>query len=263
MQVKLWENEIPYLNPDADTPNSMDTYFVSTGRGHPLPCIVILPGGGYGGRAPHEGGPIAEFFNSRGIHAVVVNYRVAPNRYPAPLADAQRAIKLLRANAAEWRVDPNRIVTLGFSAGGHLAASCATLDDVTADRENADEIDKQNARPNGAILGYPVIDICPELGHPGSGKNLLGEDYERQCAYFSLQNRVTDETPPVFMWHTSVDGVKVSNSLMFGEALRRHGIPFEMHVYPNGPHGLGLAQLYEDVSQWPNQAADWVLRNIK
>ena len=263
MQIKLWENEIPYFDAGADTPNYMETYFIETSRSNPLPCIVVLPGGGYGGRARHEAGPIAEFFNQRGMHAVVCEYRVSPNRYPAPLADAQRAIKLLRANAKEWRIDPNRIVTLGFSAGGHLCASTITLPDVTAERPGADAIDKENHKPNGAILCYPVISIENVFGHVGSGKNLLGENYERQQGYFSLEKRVADDTPPVFMWHTSEDdGVNVCNSLKFGEALRRHNIPFELHVFPHGPHGLGLAQLYPDVSTWADLAADWVERNV-
>ena len=261
MELKLWENEIPYFTEGAETPNLMTTYFIETDK--PLPCIVVYPGGGYSMRARHEGGPIAEFFNSRGMHAVVCEYRVSPNRYPAPLADAQRAIKILRANAKEWKIDPNRIVTLGFSAGGHLCASTITLPDVTADRPGADAIDKENHKPNGAILCYPVISIEKEFGHVGSGKNLLGENYERQQGYFSLEKRVADDTPPVFMWHTSEDGgVNVCNSLKFGEALRRHNIPFELHVFPHGPHGLGLAQLYPDVSTWADLAADWVERNV-
>ena len=261
MKLKLWEKEIPYLDEGADTPNSLTTYLIDTDK--PLPCIVVYPGGGYGMRAYHEGEPIAQFFNSRGMHAVVVDYRVAPNRFPAPLADAQRAIKIVRANAAEWKVDPDRIVTLGFSAGGHLAASTVVLEDVSLVGHTPDEIDKQPALPNGAILCYPVISIGADFGHVGSGMNLLGEKYKYEENYFSLQNRVSDKTPKCFLWHTSDDnGVNVKNSLAFGAMLRDHGIQFEMHVYPHGPHGLGLAPDYPDVRQWADQAADWVERNI-
>ncbi|MBE6611188.1 MAG: alpha/beta hydrolase [Ruminococcaceae bacterium] len=261
--IKLWENDIPYLNPEADTPNSMDCYFVETWL--PAPCVVILPGGGYSHRAPHEGGPIAEYFNSRGIHAVVVNYRVAPNRYPASLADAQRAIKLLRANAKAWAVDPNHIFTLGFSAGGHLSACCATLDDVLADREDADEIDKIPAKPNGCVLCYACVSFDREYGHFGCGVNFLGaERAEKESVYFSLENRVADDTPPTFIWHTSDDNVvNVIQAMRYGEALRRHGIPFEMHVYPNGPHGLGLAPDIVDISTWPKHCADWMIRQLR
>jgi len=261
MEIKLWENEVPYLDLGADTPNSMETYFIDTW--HPVPCVVVLPGGGYSGRAPHEGEPIAKFFNSRGMHAVVVNYRVKPNRYPAPLADAQRAIKLLRANAKKWAVDPDKIVSLGFSAGGHLSASLAVLDDVTKDRIHADEVDKMSARPNGSILCYPVISMFEGSGSMGSLKNLLGDSYERQNQYFSLEKRVTNDTPPAFLWHTAADsGINVKNSLVYAEALRDHNVPFEMHIYPHGPHGLGLAHLYEDVRTWADLAADWIIRNI-
>ncbi len=260
MDIKLWEGKIPYRNSEADTPNAMTTYFVDTDR--PLPCIVVLPGGGYSHRAAHEGEPVAQHFNGRGMHAVVVHYRVAPNRHPAPLADAQRAIKLLRANAEAWKIDPDKIVTLGFSAGGHLCASTLTLDNVPAEGEG-DAVDAMDHRPNGGILCYPVISVKNDFGHCGSGRNLLGEYYEYTKDYFSLQNHVVDSTPKAFLWHTSDDGaVNVKNSLYFAAGLRDHGIPFEMHIYPSGRHGLGLAPDYPDIRQWADQAADWVWRNI-
>lgn len=259
--IPLWDGDIPYFTPGADTPNSMDAYWIDTDK--PLPCIVVLPGGGYSMRADHEGEPIARHFNSRGIHAVVVNYRVAPNRFPAALADAQQAVRLLRANAAQWRIDPRRIVTLGFSAGGHLAASTLTLEDVTPAGRPDDAVSREDCLPNGGILCYPVISLEESFGHVGSGENLLGENYRYASHYFSLQNRVTGQTPKAFLWHTSDDGsVNVKNSLFFGAALRDAGIPFEMHIYPHGSHGLGLAPDFPDVRQWADQAADWVERNI-
>lgn len=257
--IKLWENEIPFLKEDADTPNYMTFYPADTH--HPTACVVVYPGGGYGGRANHEGAPIAEFFNSRGLHAAVVHYRVAPNRHPAPLADAQRAIKIVRQNAKKWYVDPEKVVTLGFSAGGHLAASTVTLPEVKTCVD--DEISRQNYLPNGAILCYPVIDIAEVIGHVGSGKNLLGDEYEAKKEEYSLQHRVNEKTPQVFLWHTSEDqGVNVKNSLVFGEKLRDFGIPFEMHIFPHGRHGLGLAKATFDTSKWADLAADWVIRNI-
>ncbi|MBQ8248557.1 MAG: alpha/beta hydrolase [Clostridia bacterium] len=260
MEIKLWENNIPYYLDGADTPNMMTTYFIDTDK--PLPCIVIYPGGGYHNLAAHEGAPYAEFFNKRGMHAVVVHYRIDPNRDPAPLADAQRAIKIVRANADKWMIDPDKIVTMGSSAGGHLAACTITLPDVC--KEPQDDIDKQSCKPNGAILCYPVISVIDSFAHTGSGHHLLGEDrYEREGTYFSLQNRVTAETPKVFIWHTSDDEcVNVKNSLVFGEKLRDNGIPFEMHIYPHGRHGLGLALDREDIRPWADLAADWVERNI-
>lgn len=259
MEFKLYENEIPFLLEGADTPNRMTFYPAPTH--HPAPCIVIYPGGGYSHRANHEGEPIAEYFVTRGIHACVVDYRVAPNRHPAPLCDAQRAIKIIRSKAKELFIDPDKIVTLGFSAGGHLAASTITLDEVDSGLE--DDISKQNYLPNGAILCYPVIDVCSDFAHKGSGMNLLGDDYAAKGEDFCLQNKVHDKTPPVFLWHTSNDNaVNVKNSLEFGKALRDHGIKFEMHIFPDGNHGLGLALLKPDVSKWASLAADWVIRNI-
>jgi acetyl esterase/lipase len=262
MNIKLWENEIPYLDIGADTPNNMTAYFIKTDK--PLPCVVVFPGGGYKIRAPHEGEPIAKFFNARGLHAVVVDYRVYPNHFPAPLADAQRAIKLLRANAEKWNIDSDRIVTLGFSAGGHLSGACATLDDVTANRPGADSIDKYNARPNGAILCYAALSCKNDWGNYSCGENLLGKNRcKLESDYFTIHNHVSDKTPPIFMWQTSDDPtVNVMNALVFGEKLRNHNVPFELHIYPHGPHGIGLAEKYEDSKNWADLAADWIIRNI-
>ena len=259
--MKLWNNTIPFFNSDAETPNSFTPYLLNTDN--PLPCVVVFPGGAYRGRADHEGAPIAQFFNSKGMHAIVVDYRVAPNRHPAPLADAQRAVRTVRANAKEWGVDPQRIVTCGFSAGGHLCASTILFDDVYSDQYPADEIDRKSCMPNGAILCYPVISVTEEYGHVGSGKYLLGEDYEEKKNDLCLAERVNEKTSRVFLWHTSDDsGVNVKNSLIFAERLRDAGIPFELHVFPRGNHGLGLAEKHEDVKKWAELAADWVWRNI-
>lgn len=259
--MKLWNNEIPFYNNEADTPNELTLYLLETDK--PLPCIVIFPGGAYKGRAAHEGVDIAKFFNTKGFHAAVVEYRVTPNYHPAPLADAQRAVRIVRANADEWQVDPNRIVTCGFSAGGHLCASNLLLPDAYSDTYSSDEVDRVDCHPNGAILCYPVIFITEEIGHVGSGKNLLGERYEEEKDVFSLAQYITEKTPPVFLWHTSEDAsVNVKNSLVFGEHLRDCGIPFELHVFPKGKHGLGLAPQYPDVSKWAELAADWIKRNV-
>ena len=260
--MKLWTNEIPFYNSEAETPNEITFYPIHSA--YPLPCVVVLPGGGYHGRARHEAGDIAEFFNSRGMHAAVVEYRVAPNCHPAPLADAQRAIRILRANAKAWKIDPNRIVTCGFSAGGHLCASTILFPDVYSETYEKDEIDNESCIPNGAILGYPVIHVTDDMGHVGSGRNLLGDRYEELKEQFNLENYVNESTPPVFLWHTSEDSaVNVKNSLLFAEKLRDAQVPFELHVFPHGKHGLGLAKTYSDVSKWANLAADWILNNIQ
>lgn len=262
MKLNLWNEKIPYYNSEMDTPNSMTTFLLETDQ--KLPCVVVLPGGGYHVRAPHEGDPVAEFFNGRGMHAVVVDYRVAPNRFPTGLCDAQRAIRLIRANAEAWGVDTDRIVTLGFSAGGHLAASTLLYNDQLPAEWDRDGIDLLSCKPNGGVLCYPVISVESEFGHVGSGKNLLGEDvYAEKCKDFALQNKVTAETPKAFLWHTSDDAtVNVKNSLVFGTALRENGIPFEMHIYPAGRHGLGLASDKPDIKGWADLAADWIERNI-
>lgn len=263
MELKLWEHDIPYLTEGTETPNTLHTYLIPTDK--PLPCVIVFAGGGYHVRAPHEAEPYAQCFNSYGIQAVTVDYRVSPNRFPAGLADAQRAVKLVRSHAAEWGIDPNRVVVCGSSAGGHLAASALLYDDVTMPAGHTpDATDAESARPNGAILCYPVISVRPEFGHAGSGMELLGKErYEAEHGAFDLQHKVTDATPPVFLWHTSDDScVNVKNSLVFCESLRDHGVPFELHIYPHGPHGLGLAQDREDIRAWSGLAADWVLRNI-
>lgn len=263
-ELKLWKNGIPFLNPDADTPNLLTTYLIHTVER--LPCVIVVPGGGYHGRAPHEEGVIAETFNNFGMQAVVLGYRTAPNRHPAPLADIQRAIRVVRANAKEWRIDPNRVVVCGFSAGGHLCAAASTLDAVELPADYVpDEIDALPCRPDGAILGYPVISLKSDFGHVGSGDNLLGDtDPDGSLRdYLCLQNRVTEQTSKTFLWHTSNDGaVNVRNSLVYAEALRNHGVLFEMHVFPDGPHGLGLSPSRPDVAQWPALAAAWIKKNI-
>jgi acetyl esterase/lipase len=262
MEIKLWEGTIPCFVAEADTPNTMRTFLLDTDKS--LPCVVVLPGGGYRGRAAHEGDPVAQYFNSQGFHSVVVDYRVAPNRFPAGLCDVQRAVRILRANAEEWHVDPNRIVVCGFSAGGHLAASSILYDDLYKGKTESDAADELSHLPNGAILCYPVVSVDSDFGHVGSGINLLGEQaYEAAKDDFFLAKHVSDKTPPVFIWHTSDDaGVNVKNSLAFGESLRDHGIKFEMHIFPHGPHGIGLANDYPDATQWKNLAADWIRRNV-
>lgn len=257
-EIKLWEGEIPALNPEADTPNRMECYLHSGARARP--AVIIYPGGAYKARAPHEGEPIARFYNSRGFHAFVCHYRVKPNVYPSQLLDAQRAIKLVRDRAEEWRVDPERVFTLGFSAGGHLSAMTATMPDIC---KVGDGLDGVSAKPTGAILCYPLISIADEFGHEGCGRVLLGDRYDEDKYDFSLQNRVDENTSPCFMWQTSDDFLHPQNMFAFARALREHGVLFEMHIFPHGPHGLGLAFDRADVRAWGPLSADWIERNGK
>lgn len=231
----------------------------------PRPALVILPGGGYGARAPHEGVDVAERFNTLGMHAFVVQYRVAPYRFPAPQLDAFRAIRMVRALAGRpgnpWRIIPGQLAVCGFSAGGHLAASTGTMfADADVDALAGDDADAGSQRPDALILGYPVISFNAEWGHTGSGRNLLGEGREAENHRFSLEQRVSAETPPTFLWHTADDGgVPVENSLRFVSALQRCGVPWGLHVFPHGRHGLGLAPECRDIRLWAELAAEFLV----
>jgi len=224
-------------------------------------AVVVCPGGGYGALAvDHEGKQIAEFLNSLGVTAFMLKYRLAPRyKHPAPLQDAQRAIRTVRARAADWNVDPKRVGIMGFSAGGHLTSTAAThFDDGKAD--SADAIEKASCRPDFAILCYPVISLTTSYTHVGSKNNLLGKDPDPKLVE-SLSNdlQVTDKTPPTFLFHTNEDdGVVPENSVLFYMALRKAKVPAELHIYEKGRHGVGLAQKDPILSTWSARLADWM-----
>jgi acetyl esterase/lipase len=221
-------------------------------------AVLICPGGGYAGRAEHKAAPIARRFNAAGLHAFVVHYRVAPRRHPRPLQDVSRAMRIIRQRAGEWQVDPEHLAVLGFSAGGHLAASLGVHFNKTFARDGA-ALGRFSNRPDACILCYPVISSGP-LGHPGSFQNLLGPaatPEEREA--MSLEKQVSARTPPAFLWHTVADaGVPVENSILFALALRQHAIPFELHLYPDGAHGLGLAENDPHVATWMDLCCQWL-----
>ena len=207
--------------PEDDFAPYLEPYLLEN-TGDPRGCVIVFPGGGYCNRAPHEAGPIAERFNQMGFHAFVLQYRVAPYRYPAPQRDALRAVRLVRSRAAEWGIAPDRIATLGFSAGGHLCASTGTLYDEVDSTAN-DAADLVSPRPDALILCYAVIDLTEPFGHFGSGENLLGKEGVRapEAKRLNLETRVTADTPPSFLWHTAEDNaVPVENSLKCGELAR-------------------------------------------
>ena len=239
----------------ADRP-SITPYLVREGDARS--AVVVCPGGGYAGLADHEGEPVARWLNARGLHAFVLRYRVAPYRHPAPLWDAQRAIRTVRHHCGPWRVDPGRVGILGFSAGGHLSATAGTHFDP-GDPAAADPVDRQGCRPDFLILCYPVISFVAHTHH-GSMTNLLGteppEDLRRAL---SNEEQVTAATPRTFLWHTADDaGVPVENSLGFAAALSRHRVPFDLHVYAHGAHGLGLAANDPHVGNWTAVCAAWL-----
>jgi len=253
----LWPSEAPYSSPEDDAQRPwLDLYLLDTPdvRG----AVLVCPGGGYNHLAPHEAEPIARRFNACGFHAFVVHYRVAPHRHPAPLLDASRALRLIRAHADAWRVDPACIAVCGFSAGGHLTASLGVHYGMDV-LNTGDDLDAISARPDALILGYPVI-TSGEFAHRGCFDTLLGPDAAPELLrLLSLELQVTSETPPTFLWHTAEDGgVPVENSLLFAAALHKHGVPFELHVYPYGHHGLGLAPEDAHVATWVQLCCAWL-----
>ena len=224
-------------------------------------AVVVCPGGSYGRlAADHEGKQVAEWLNSFGVSAFVLQYRLGPRyRHPAPLQDAQRAIRMVRARAGEWGVDPGRVGILGFSAGGHLASTTAThFDEGHADA--ADPIERQGSRPDFAVLAYPVISLEGPAAHSNSRRNLLGDPADPALVQLlSNERQVTARTPPTFLFHTADDpGVPVQNALLFYDAMQAKGVPGELHVFAHGPHGVGLAPDDAALSQWPRLCALWM-----
>ena len=222
-------------------------------------AVIICPGGGYMHLADHEGRPVAEWLNTLGITAFVLKYRIGPKyHHPAPLQDAARAVRLVRSRAAEWKIDPKKIGVLGFSAGGHVASTIGTHFD--AGQANAtDPIDRVSSRPDLLVLIYPVVTMG-ELTHAGSKKQLIGETPSAEMVkLLSNEEQVTKDTPPTFLLHTANDSVvPVENSIHFAEALRKVGVPFEMHIYERGRHGFGLGGDDPILSTWPARCADWL-----
>ena len=222
-------------------------------------AIIVCPGGGYTHLADHEGGPVAEWLNSLGVTAFVLKYRLGPRyHHPAPMQDAARAIRIVRARAAEWGLDPQRIGILGFSAGGHLASTAGTHFD-SGNPNAADTIERVSSKPNLMILIYPVITMRDKT-HAGSRRSLLGDNPAPELVtLLSNDEQVTKETPPAFLVHTSNDeAVPVENSLLFVNALRRASVPFEFHLYERGPHGFGLGGKDPILATWPDRCAGWL-----
>lgn len=241
--VPLWPNgapgalgseakDIPTLTPFLADPSK------STGA-----AIVVCPGGGYAGLASHEGKDYALWLNEHGISGFVLKYRLGSGgyRHPIMLQDAARAVRLVRARAGEWKIDPTRVGIMGSSAGGHLASTLLTH--FEPGKPDADDpVERQSSRPDLGILCYPVITMG-QYTHQGSKNNLLGKDPSPELVpLLSNELQVTPQTPPAFLWHTLEDtAVPVENSLLFASALRKAGVPFDLHIYEKGRHGIGLA----------------------
>ncbi len=259
--IPLWPGRAPGALGDAAEDVPTLTIYMPTNTTGPMTAVIIAPGGGYRALAMnHEGRQPANVLNSLGVAAFVLKYRLGPKyHHPVELGDAQRAIRTVRARAAEWHVAPDRIGIMGFSAGGHLASTASTHFDA-GQPEAADPIDRESSRPDFAILCYPVISLVEPWTHQGSKTNLLGATPDEALARsLSNETQVTARTPPTFLFHTNADTtVPAENSIAYYLALRKAGVPAEIHVFKDGPHGVGLDLQDPVLSEWPKALANWM-----
>ncbi len=238
-RIDIWSNTMQAGHGRQCAAPALDTYILEGDKKRP--AVLIFPGSGYLECSQREAEPIALKFTNAGYHAFVLWYRCAPHRHPAPLLDAARAMTIIRENADKWMIDADRIAVMGFSAGGHLAACLAEHYD--RDFAQASGINKEFSRPNLAVLCYPVI-TSGACSHKGSFDNLLGgqKDDLHLLDLLSAEKHVTSDFPPSFIWSTGDDGaVPIENSLLMATALRQAGVPYELHIFPHGPHGIALA----------------------
>jgi acetyl esterase/lipase len=247
--IELWPDGAPgaFGKEDTDRP-SLEVYLPEAGKACGS-AMVICPGGGYWGLAGHEGRDYALYLNQQGLAAFVLKYRLGSSgyRHPVMLQDAARALRVVRAGAARWGISPDRIGIMGSSAGGHLASSLITHFDA-GQATDSDPVEHVSSRPDFGVLCYAVLSMVDDdVTHAGSRTNLLGDaPTAEQMRHLSAELNVTDQTPPCFIWHTWADGgVKMENSMQFAAALRRHNVPFDLHIYAKGSHGIGL------VAKWP------------
>lgn len=227
-------------------------------------AVVICPGGGYGSLAiDKEGHDVAKWLNTLGVAGIVLKYRLPKatgdvKDIPLPLQDAQQALRIVRTRAGEWKIDPQRVGIMGFSAGGHLAATAATHFDA-GKPDAADALARASCRPDFVVLVYPVVSMKEGVGHAGSRGALLGKTPSDDAVkLYSNELQVTPQTPPAFLVHAKDDGVKVENSILFHEALTKAGVPSEIQLFDRGGHGYGLGIRGGDVAQWPKRCADWL-----
>ena len=250
----LWENEIP--GPNGLTPM---IHFYPTYQKATDACLVIFPGGAYVSHAGHEGEGYARLFTTFGFHCFVVDYRVSPAHFPAPLLDARRAMRFVRANAEKFGIDKEKIAVIGSSAGGHLVSLLSTYKEKL-DGEGIDSIDEEDFLPFAQILCYPVVSSHPDCAHFGSYKHLLGDAYSREACHAFAPDLLCDETTPqAFIWHTADDEVvKVENAYRYAAALSRKGVPCELHVFPSAPHGSAVSPNRPHVLHWIELCREWL-----
>ncbi len=256
--LPLWPGAAPGALGDEE--RDKPTLTVYTPREGNGTAVIVCPGGGYGALADnHEGRQVANWLNGLGVTAFVLKYRLGPRyHHPIELGDAQRAIRMVRAEAKEFGVAPDRVGIWGFSAGGHLASTAGTHFDA-GNPAAQEAIDRAGSRPDFLILGYPVISFTTPYTHKGSLRNLLGDNPDSKLVEsLSSELQVTPQTPPTFLFHTNEDaGVPAENSVLFYLALRKNQIPAELHIFEKGPHGVGLALRDPALSMWPTLLANW------
>ena len=252
MRIDLWNSA-----PTCDQQPFMETALLKSDV--PRPLIVVCPGGGYTHYGRYEGMAVADKFNALGFHAVVLRYRIKPTRFPEPVADLLRAVKIIREHASQWQVCPQQIAALGFSAGGHLALSAAVYHDKV-DSAAGDGADAFSGRPDALVLCYSAISTKAEYGNPGIARVLSnGETEEDILNATSLDEFVDSSLPPAFLWQTATDDtVNYKNSVAFAEKLWSAGVKASLHIFPEGPHGQGLAEAAADLRQWPELAAQFL-----
>jgi acetyl esterase/lipase len=259
--MPLWTGQAPGALGTADTDIPTLTVYLPRTTPQGMTAVIICPGGSYVSLAMnHEGRQVANYLNSRGIAAFVLKYRLGPRyHHPVELGDAQRAIRTVRAKAAEWHIAPDRIGILGFSAGGHLASTASTHFDA-GKPDASDPIDRAGSRPDFAVLGYPVISLNAAWTHQGSKKNLLGDNPAPELVNsLSGELNVTPQTPPTFIFQTNADTtVPAENSVYYYLALRKAGVPAEMHIFERGPHGVGLGGGDFTLEEWPGLLTNWL-----
>lgn len=250
--LPLWSGEAPYTadSPDRFQP-SMKEFKVEGSRG----AVIVCPGGGYQVKCDYEGDPICEMINEAGISAFTLDYRVAPCHPEAPLADVLRAIRTARSLGYE------KVGVLGFSAGGHLACTAATLY-TPGDPDADDPIERLSSRPDAFVPCYAVVDLLWESqGGPHGDLMIFSSDDTEQLRRFSPNRNVSSDTPPAFLWHTATDEiVSIRHCTRLVDALIEHGVPFEAHIFPEGRHGLSLGKDTSDVVQWPALCQNWLKR---
>jgi acetyl esterase/lipase len=259
--IPLWLGRAPGAQGDSPEDTPTLTIYMPPSTAGPLTAVIVAPGGGYRSLSMNKEGRLpAAYLNSLGIAAFVLKYRLGPKyHHPVELGDIQRAVRTLRARAAEWHLDASRIGVMGFSAGGHLAATISSQYDEGKPGA-ADPVERASCRPDFAILGYPVITFTEPWTHQGSKTMLLGDKPDPALARnLSAETQVSAKTPPTFLFHTNADTtVPVENSVQYFLALRKAGVPAEMHIFKDGAHGAGLALQDPALSEWPKVLANWL-----